>query len=208
MGWYEDRILPYIVDRSLGSAEAERHRAVATSGLAGTVVEVGFGSGRNVRHYPASVTRVLAVEPSERARQMARRHIEASTVPVELVGLDGQDLPLADGVADAVLSTWTLCTIPDLDRALAEMRRVLRPGGRLHFLEHGLADREKVRRWQHRLDPLQQRVFGGCHLNRPIDRLIADAGFELEAVAHPPMSGPKTFGYLYQGTAANPGTAA
>jgi ubiquinone/menaquinone biosynthesis C-methylase UbiE len=204
MGFYAERILPRIVDASLGTDEASTYRKMATDGLAGTVVEIGFGSGLNVAHYPSAVTQVYAVEPSTRARELARPRISASPVPVEMVGLHGEDLPLDDAVADAVLSTWTMCTIPQLDRALAEMRRVLRPGGRLHFLEHGLHADAKVRRWQHRLDPLQQRLFGGCHLNRHISDLVTGAGFEIDEMANHQMRGPRPFGYLYQGRAISP----
>jgi SAM-dependent methyltransferase len=200
MGFYGEWILPTCTDRALAGADVERFRAKATEGLAGTVVEIGFGSGRNVPHYPAGVTRVYAVEPSLRSRALAAGRIAASPVPVEMIGLDGQSLPLDDEVADAVLSTWTLCTIPDLDRALGEIRRVLRPGGRLHFVEHGLHPAPKVQRWQHRLNPIQGRVFGGCRLDRPIDRLITGAGFEIDTLANPQMGLP-AFGYLYLGTA-------
>jgi ubiquinone/menaquinone biosynthesis C-methylase UbiE len=201
VGFYADRIVPRIVEASLGNTEAAGYRTRATAGLAGTVVEIGFGSGLNIDHYPPEVERVLAVEPAPGARARAQARIEASPVPVELVGLDGQKLPLDDGVADAVLSTWTLCTIPDLRRALGEVRRVLKPEGRFHFLEHGLHPDARVAAWQRRLDPIQRCVFAGCHLSRAIDRHVVDSGFELEHLDHDQMSGPRPFGYLYLGTA-------
>lgn len=125
----------------------------------------------------------------------------ASPVPVDYVGLNGQELPLDDGSVDHVLSTWTLCTIPDVDRALAEIIRVLRPGGQLHFVEHGLSPDPKIARWQDRLTPIQRRVAGGCHLNRPIDRLGAGAGLVVTRMDNWSMRGPKPFGYLYEGVA-------
>ena len=142
-------------------------------------MEIGFGSGLNVPFYPATVTRVAAVEPADVGWKLADKRLRATSVPVQRSGLDGQSLPFDDNSYDAALSTWTLCTIPDVAGALAEVRRVLKPGGTLHFVEHGLAPDENVRRWQRRLDPLQQRLFGGCHLTRPVVDLLTAAGFTI-----------------------------
>ena len=201
MGFYEDRFLPRFIDIALGGRPFDRIRARVASGLDGEVLEVGFGSGRNVPHYPSSVTRVRAVDPATHGRTLAAKRVAASPVPVEYVGLDGEQLPVDDASVDHVLTTWTLCTIPGVDRALGEMRRVLRPGGRLHFIEHGRAPDPKVARWQDRLTPLQRRMFGGCHLNRRIDELIAAAGFEVERLENFFMQGPKPLGYMFEGTA-------
>jgi ubiquinone/menaquinone biosynthesis C-methylase UbiE len=149
------------------------------AGLAGEVIEVGFGSGHNIAHYPVAVQRVTAVEPSELAWRLAAERRTESSVPIERSGLDGQRLPFDDATFDSALSTWTMCTIPDAVSALTELRRVLKPGGQLHFLEHGLAPDEKVRRWQHRLEPIQKRVAGGCTFTRQIAEMIGSAGFTI-----------------------------
>jgi ubiquinone/menaquinone biosynthesis C-methylase UbiE len=182
MGLYSEHVLPRIVDVSCGIKKAGPMRRRVCAGLAGDVLEIGFGSGHNVPYYPAAVTRVDAVEPSDLGWKLAGKRLQAARVPVHRSGLDGQSLPFADASHDAVLSTWTMCTIPDIAAALQEMRRVLKPGGTLHFVEHGLAPDEPVRRWQRRLEPLQKRVFGGCHLTRPVVELLTGAGFTITEV--------------------------
>jgi ubiquinone/menaquinone biosynthesis C-methylase UbiE len=201
MGFYVDRILPRITDVALSGKDFAKLRAQVCDGLSGEVLEVGFGSGRNVPHYPPAVERVHAVDPATVGRQLAVKRLATTSVPVEFIGLNGEDLPLEDASVDHVLTTWTLCTIPDVDRALAEMRRVLRPGGALHFVEHGLSPDAKVARWQDRLNPIQKRVFGGCHLNRPIDRLLESAGLRVAPLETFYAKGPKPFGYLFEGVA-------
>jgi ubiquinone/menaquinone biosynthesis C-methylase UbiE len=179
MGLYGEQVLPRIVNVACGLKNNEPLRRRVCAELDGEVVELGFGSGHNVPFYPEAVKRVAAIEPADVGWKLARKAVSASPVPVERSGLDGQSLPFADDSFDAALSTWTLCTIPDVAAALSEVRRVLRPGGTLHFLEHGLAPDERVRRWQHRLEPVQKRLFGGCHLTRPIVDLLAAAGFTI-----------------------------
>ena len=205
MGFYEEQVLPRVTDRALRGKEAARLRARVTAGLSGEVLEVGFGSGLNMPYYPPDVKRVRAVEPSAVARKLAAERLAASTVPVEYIGGDAQALPLADGSVDHVVSVLTLCTIPAVDRALTEIRRVLRPGGAFHFMEHGLSPQEPVARWQHRLTPLQRRVFGGCQIDRPIGRLVADAGLELIRLDNYYLKGPRAFGYMFDGIAVKPG---
>src|SRR5258708_5400825 len=176
-------------------------REHVTAELEGDVFEIGFGSGRNVPHYPPAVARVWAVEPAAVGRTLASKRLAASPLPVEYVGLDGQDLPLEDQSVHHVLTTWTLCTIPHLGRALTEARGVPRRGGAIRVVEHGRSPDVNVARWQDRLTPSQRRLFGGCNLNRPIDRLPGDAGFELARVKNHYARGPKPFGYMFEGVA-------
>jgi len=169
-----------MVDVALGTEDVSRWRRRCTDGLTGVVVEPGFGSGLNVPHYPAEVTKVFAVDPSELGQKLAAKRIAESPAEIEPVGLTGERLPLDDNSCDAGLLTFTLCTIPDHMAALAELRRVIRPGGSLHFLEHGLSEDASVQRWQHRLTPVQKRLADGCHLNRSIVDDIEAAGFDVE----------------------------
>ncbi|WP_299575926.1 class I SAM-dependent methyltransferase [uncultured Williamsia sp.] len=158
-------------------------RAQVCRGLQGVVLEVGFGTGPNIPFYPPTLTRVLAVEPSSGARGLAADRIATSPVPVEFVGLDGARIDLSDASVDCVLSTWTLCTIPDVDAAVAEMHRVLRPGGAVHFVEHGVSPRPSTARWQRRIEPVWGAVAGGCHLTRDAPDLLRAHGFEPHEVA-------------------------
>jgi ubiquinone/menaquinone biosynthesis C-methylase UbiE len=190
MGVWSERVVPRLVDLAGRSPELDELRARACEGLHGRVLELGFGGGHNVRHYPAAVTAVLAVEPSDVGWELSRARRAAATVPVERAGLDGQQLDQEDASVDCVLTTLTLCTIPDLAAALAEVRRVLVPGGRLHFLEHGQAPDERVAAWQRRLDPVQGRLFGGCHLSRDIPSHVAEAGLEVQDVEERYLTGP------------------
>ena len=205
MGFYEDRILPRAIDLMLGTKSMGALRARALDGVHGTVVELGFGSGTNLPYYPPEVERVWAIDPAVRARRLAAKRLAASPIEVEFVGLEGAALPIADGAADCVVSTWTLCTIPDVEAALQEARRVLKPGGALHFLEHGLSDDPKVAERQRRYDGIQQRIAGGCHLDRDHRALIGASGLDLDRVANFSISGPKVMSYLYAGTASKPG---
>ncbi|MEU1209336.1 class I SAM-dependent methyltransferase [Nocardia sp. NPDC005825] len=204
MGFYEDRVVPRLVDLCCGAKNMNGERRRVCAGLQGRVVEIGFGSGRNVPFYPETVKSVSAVEPADLGWRMAAGRVAASTIPVERAGLDGQALPFADNSFDSALSTWTLCTIPDVDAALTEVRRVLVSGGTFHFVEHGLAPDPGVRKWQHRLDPLEQKIAGGCHLNRDIPGLIEAAGFEIRDIDRYYQQGPKPWVAFSLGTAVAP----
>lgn len=205
MGFYGEQVLPRLVNVACGTKANEQMRRRVCALLHGAVVELGFGSGLNVPWYPPAVTRVDGVEPADVGWRLAADRLASSPVPVQRAGLDGQALPFAHASYDAALSTWTLCTIPDVAAALREVRRVLKPGASLHFVEHGLAPDEPVQRWQRRLEPMQKRMAGGCHLTRPIADLLTDAGFEVVALDRFYEKGaPKSVGAQYLGSAVSP----
>lgn len=204
MGIWSTQLLPRITDLVLRTPELSAWRLRCVEGLHGVVVEPGFGSGLNVAHYPPEVTKVWAVDPAVLGRKLAADRVKAATVEVEYVGLDGQTLPLEADSCDSALLTFTLCTIPDHAAALAELRRVVKPGGALHFLEHGAAPEPGVQRWQDRLTPLQKRVAGGCHLNRPIVDLIVQSGFSIDWSDARYAKGPKPMSFYTVGRAVNP----
>lgn len=204
MGFYGEQVLPRLVDLVCTGAAMDKWRAEATDGLRGRVVEIGFGSGANVAHYPAEVDLVLAVEPAAVARRLARRRTAGSRIPVELAGADGQSMRIADASCDGALVTFTLCTLPDPAAALDEVRRVLRPGGALHFLEHGISPDRGVAAWQRRLDPLERRLAGNCHLTRDAVTLVTAGGFEIERCRQAYAAGPRPWSYFTVGVAVAP----
>ncbi len=180
--WWDDRALPRLMDLVLTEATAGVWRERACADVAGDVLEIGFGSGRNLPHYREAVTRVYAVEPADLAWERATERVGSFGRPVDRIGLDAAELPLPDDSVDAVVSTWTLCTIPDLTSAFAEMRRVLRPGGTVHFVEHSLAPHDGVARAQRALQPAWGVVSGGCHLDRDLPTEMARAGLVVDAL--------------------------
>ncbi len=205
MGIYTDHVLPRLINCTCGLRTADPLRKRVCAGINGDVVEIGFGSGLNVTFYPPDVTRVRAVEPTDVSWRLAGRRVSASQIPIERAGLDGQKLPFDDDTFDTALSTWTLCTIPDPGAALRELKRVLKPGGSLHFVEHGLAPDEDVRRWQYRLEPAQKRLAGGCHLTREPGELITTAGLTVtELDSFYEQGTPKPIGAASLGVATAP----
>ncbi len=204
MSFYRDRVFLPVMNRVLDNDQTRRIRTEVCAPLHGEVVEIGWGTGLNLPHLPAAVTHLWAIDPIERGRELGGERLAASAIPVEFVGLDGQRLPLEDHSVDAALSTWTLCSIPDPVAAVREIRRVLRPGGTLHFVEHGRAPIEdaKVQRWQDRLNPLQRRIGCGCSLTSEIPSIIEAGGLQIDELKRFYTKGePKTHGALYQGVA-------
>lgn len=201
MGLYTDRILPRLIDRVLDTKDFREIRRVQMSPVFGRVLEVGFGAGPNVPFLPDTVEMLYAVDPATSVRSIADRRLRARGLTAQYVGLDGARLELADESVDHVVSTMTLCTIPDVERALREIHRVLRPGGSFHFVDHGRSPDPLVARRQRRLNGLHGRLFGGCQLDRDIPTLVTASGLVIGDQSADYMRGPKVMGYLYRGTA-------
>ena len=181
MGFYENRILPYLIDMGCGSPPIAKQREKVVPQAEGRVLEVGMGSGLNLSFYdPERVEFVWGLEPSAGMRRKAQDRLAQAPFEVKWLDLPGEEIPLEDDSADTVLLTYTLCTIPDFRTALAQMRRVLKPGGRLLFSEHGAAPDVDVRKWQDRINPIWKMVAGGCNINREIPHALEEAGFEIQ----------------------------
>lgn len=201
MNLYEKWILPSLLDIVMRNKEVTRYRDRLVPVASGVVLEVGIGSGLNLPFYGPQVQRVYAIDPSANLLRMARKRARSVSFPVEFFARSGEAIPIEDNSVDTVLSTFTLCTIADPLVALREMRRVLSPTGRLLFAEHGLAPDASVRRWQHRCNPLWNRIAGGCNLNRKMDELISAAGFDIVELTVEYTKGPRPLSYFYAGSA-------
>jgi len=199
--FYEQKIFPHILDKAMKGMKDLR--AETLSGAEGDVLEIGFGTGLNLDHYPPSVKRLSALDPMEALDERVARRVARASFPVERHALPADGvLPFEDGRFDTVTVTWTLCTIPDASAALREMRRVLNPQGKMFFIEHGRSDESSVARWQDRLNPIQNSIVCGCNLNRKIDALIEGAGFQMQKLDRFVADGaPKIFGTMYRGSA-------
>ena len=201
MSFYEQRILPHVINLAMRNRELRPYRERVLEKVTGRVLEIGIGSGINLLHYPASAHEIVGLEPASRLIAMARRIATRRSSAVEFIEGSAEAIPLDSGSIDTVVTTWTLCSIPQVSVALGEMRRVLRPTGQLLFVEHGLAPEQNVRKWQDRLTPVWKRIGGGCHLNRPIRQLIEDAGFSILNIETGYMKGPKPMTFMYEGRA-------
>lgn len=207
MGFYQERILPRLIDLAMRNRALVAYRQRVLSAAQGRVLEIGIGSGVNLPFYGSQVTHIVGLEPAPQLVEMSRGAARREAREVELVCASAESIPIPDARFDTVVTTWTLCSIPNASRALSEMRRVLKPEGRLLFAEHGRAPEENVRKWQNRLTPVWKCVAGGCHLNRPIRELIHDAGFCIEHLHTGYMKGPKPMTYMYEGRAVASQTA-
>ena len=201
-GWYERRILPYLLDFACGIKPVWRQREKVVPLARGRVLEIGIGTGLNLPHYDkSSVTHIVGLDPGVEMHRLARKRVARAGIPVELVGLSAERIPFDAAAFDTVLVTYSLCTIPDPVAALGEMRRVLKPEGRLVFCEHGLAPDASVRAWQHRLNPTWSKIAGGCRLDRDVPGLLRQAGFRSDDLQAMDLPGPRPLTFNYWGTA-------
>lgn len=203
MGLYERYLLPPLLNYAMQQKPITYQRKKVVPMAEGRVLEIGIGSGLNLAHYePGKVEKVWGLDPSAELRVMAEKNAAEVPFDVEFIGLEAEEIPLEDKSMDTVLVTYTLCTIPEVVRALKGMRRVLKPGGKLVFSEHGRAPDESVRKWQNRLNPIWNKIGGGCHLNRAIPDLITEGGFKLDKVDTMYLPGPRPMTFNYWGTAS------
>jgi ubiquinone/menaquinone biosynthesis C-methylase UbiE len=203
MGFYSRNVFPRLMDWALGAARLQQERRTALAPVRGDVLEIGFGTGLNLGCYPPGVTRLVAIDEADLLPARVAQRVAAAPFPVERTRLDAERLPFPDARFDCAVSTWTLCSIPDAVAALRELRRVLRPGGLYVFLEHGRSDDPRVARRQDRFNPIQRWVGSGCNINRPIDRLVGDAGFEIGRLERYVRAGePRILAEMYRGTAS------
>jgi ubiquinone/menaquinone biosynthesis C-methylase UbiE len=201
VSFYGERILPHLIDMSMRQERLKAYRQRVVSAAEGRILEIGIGSGLNIPYYSGRAEKVIGLDPSAKLLSLAERALKAGQVPIELLNGSAESIPLEDKSIGTVVTTWTLCTIRDAQRALAEMRRVLKPAGRLLFVEHGRAPDANVRSWQDYLTPLWKRIGGGCHLNRDIGQLIERSGFRIEQIDTGYMKGPRPMTFMYEGSA-------
>lgn len=201
MGLFQRHILPHLINLGMRNKEVARYRQRLIPRATGRVLEVGVGSGLNLPFYGDGVTRVFGLDPSPELLEMAGRQARTTRFAVEFLLASGEEIPMENDSVDTVVATWTLCSIPDVHKALGEVRRILRPGGRFLFVEHGLAPDADVERWQRRLTPYWKHI-GGCHLDRPIADLIRAGGFRIDDLDTGYGKGPRPLTYMYQGDAA------
>lgn len=202
MRLYSNVIFPRLMDLSMAGTDLAPYRQAVLSQVQGTTLEIGFGTGLNLPHYPPDVAAIMALDPNPGMRALAQRRIEANSIEVNWIASSAETIPLPDSSVDSIVSTWTLCSIPEIDRALQEIQRVLKPTGRFHFVEHGLSSDRGIQTWQRWLNPVQRVMGDGCQLIREFPSLIESNGMQLEQIETTYADSlPKVLGYFYQGIA-------
>ncbi|PLZ08031.1 class I SAM-dependent methyltransferase [Fischerella thermalis] len=201
MGFYSQKILPYLIDWSLSDPSLAKYRQEVLANVEGEVLEIGFGSGVNLSYYPEHIHKIITVDVNPGIHALAQKRIQASSITVDHHILSGENLPMADHAFNSVVSTWTLCSIENVEQALKEIYRVLKPGGRFFFIEHGLSNEPNVQVWQNRLTPLQKIIAGGCQLNRNIRQILENQFDTVSLEEFYAEKTPKIIGYLYKGIA-------
>lgn len=201
MGLYSNLIIPYCIDFAMSGPPLEEYRQQLLAGVSGEILEIGFGTGLNLSHYPDRVSKITTIDSNAGMQKVARSRISNSNIVVDHRVLNGESLPMADASFDSIVCTWTLCSIKDADKAIAEVYRLLKPGGKFFFIEHGLSQEPKVQVWQNRLTPIQKIIADGCHLNRNIKHLVEQqfSNVTVEQFYAPNL--PKVISYMYQGIA-------
>ena len=201
MEFYSNLIIPYCIDCSMSGTNLQTYRRQLLAGVSGEILEIGFGTGLNLPHYPESVAKITTIEPNPGMQKLARSRIEQSQISVDYKILNGENLPFKDQTFDSVVCTWTLCSIKQVDRAIAEVYRLLKPGGKFYFIEHGLSRDRSIQFWQNLLTPIQKVIADGCHLNRQIDELVRQKFSDLTLEQFYDSKLPKAIGYMYRGIA-------
>jgi ubiquinone/menaquinone biosynthesis C-methylase UbiE len=205
MGFYSQVVFPRLLDWGMSSPDIEKYRQEVLAEVSGEVLEIGFGTGLNIPHYPKHIQKLTTIDVNPGMNALAQKRIDASGIEVDNQLLNGESLPMPDNTFDSVISTWTLCSIAKVNLALQEIYRVLKPGGRFFFIEHGLSNEPKIQVWQNRLTPVQKIIADGCHLNRSMQQLIENyfETVKLEQFYAPDL--PKVMGYMYKGVATKRG---
>ena len=201
MGFYSNLVIPYCIDFAMSGSNLKQYRQQLLEDVSGEILEIGFGTGLNLAYYPESVTKITTIEPNPGMQKLARSRIEQSQITVDYKVLNGESLPMKNASFDSVVCTWTLCSIPLVEQAIAEVYRLLKPGGKFFFIEHGLSYERSIQAWQNRLTPIQKVIADGCHLNRQIDNLVEQKfpNVNIEQFYAPKL--PKVIGYMYKGIA-------
>jgi ubiquinone/menaquinone biosynthesis C-methylase UbiE len=201
MSFYSQKIFPYLLDWSLSDATFSKYRQEVLAEVEGEVLEIGFGTGLNLSFYPDEIHKIITVDNNPGVHKLAQKRIEKSTITVDHRILSGENLPMADNTFDSVVSTWTLCSIEKVEQAVQEIHRVLKPGGKFFFIEHGLSNEPSIQTWQNRLNPVQKIIADGCHLNRNIREIVEQQFNRVNLEEFYVEKTPKFIGYMYKGVA-------